>query len=75
MTYTLPINDEKTLYIAAYVAVDFSEINSRVKSHFGTELDDSFKMESQCIKVWYVNVKSNYVDLTDYEDYIVVTKK
>lgn len=75
MTYTLPINDEKTLYIAAYEAVDFSEISSRVKSHFGTELDDSFKMESQYIKVWYVNVKSDYVDLTDYENYLVVTKK
>lgn len=75
MTYTSPINDEKTLYIETEQAIDFSEIAERVQSHFGTVLDDSFKMEAQNIKVWYVNVKSDYVDLTDYENYIVVTKK
>lgn len=32
MTYTSPINDEKTLYIAAEQAIAFSEINERVKS-------------------------------------------
>jgi hypothetical protein len=75
MTYTSPINDEKTLYIETEQAIDFSEINERVKSHFGTVLDDSFKMEAQNIKVWYVGVTSNYTDRSDYENYLVVTKK